>query len=233
PRFDSPSIFAAILARQRGGSFRISPVNPVPAGEQVYLRDTNLLTTTFHRAEGTLVLTDFMPCFNEGERFLSLKRICRGVEARGGPVEVECVMDPAPAYGRARTSFAEREGIVIASGGSQEVILSSTIPMTGAVQDVDGRPRFAYRFTLQPGKQEWFTLGFGERYFALGQKFPSSSDATAPTTTTSRCRSSIASMAIRVCRRNSWNTWPVSTAPVRCGSGTVPPASASWTCSAP
>src|SRR5439155_498509 len=32
--------------------------------------------------------------------------------------------------------------------------------------------------TLQPGRQEWFTLGFGERYFALGRKFPSSSDAT-------------------------------------------------------
>ena len=58
PRFDSPSIFAAILDRQRGGSFRISPVNPVPVGEQAYLHDTNLLTTTFHRPEGTLVVTD-------------------------------------------------------------------------------------------------------------------------------------------------------------------------------
>jgi GH15 family glucan-1,4-alpha-glucosidase len=178
PRFDSPSIFAAILDRQRGGSWRISPVNPNPAGDQAYIHDTNLLTTTFHRSEGALVLTDFMPCFNEGERFLSLKRICRGVEARGGPVEVECVLDPSPAYGRARTTFAEREGIVIASGGSQEVILSSTAPMRGTIEEVDGRPRFVYRFTLQPGRQEWFTLGFGERYFALGRKFPSSSDAT-------------------------------------------------------
>jgi alpha,alpha-trehalase len=178
PRFDSPSIFAAVLDRQRGGSFRISPINPNPAGEQAYIHDTNLLTTTFHRPEGALVLCDFMPCFIEGERFLSLKRICRGVEARGGPVEVECILDPAPGYGRVRTTFAEREGIVIASGGSQEVILSSTIPMNGTVEDVDGRPRFVYRFTLEPGRQVWFTLGFGERYFALGRKFPSSSDAT-------------------------------------------------------
>ena len=178
PRFDSPSIFAAIIDRQRGGSFRISPVNPVPTGEQGYVHDTNLLTTTFHRPEGTLVVTDFMPCFNEGERFLSLRRICRGVEARGGPVEVECILDPAPGYARARTSFAVREGIVIASGGSQEVVLSSTISAEGRVEEVDGRPRFVYRFTLQPGRQEWFTLGYGERYFLLGRKFPSSSDAT-------------------------------------------------------
>jgi GH15 family glucan-1,4-alpha-glucosidase len=178
PRFDSPSIFAAILDRQRGGSFRISPVNPVPTGEQAYIRDTNILTTTFHRAEGTLVVTDFMPCFIEGERFLSLKRICRGLEARGGPVEVECILDPAPAYGRARISFADREGIVIASGGSQEVILSSTMPLHGNVEVIDGRPRYVFRFTIEPGPQVWLTLGFGERYFALGRKFPSSSDAT-------------------------------------------------------
>ncbi|HEY0494028.1 MAG TPA: glycoside hydrolase family 15 protein [Candidatus Dormibacteraeota bacterium] len=178
PRFDSPSIFAGILDRQRGGTFRIGPVNPVPAGEQAYVRDTNLLTTTFHRADGTLVVTDFMPCFSEGERLISLRRICRGLEVRGGPVEVEVVLDPAPGYGRARTAFAEREGIVLASGGSQEVILSSTIPMEGTIEEVEGRPRFVYRFTLQPGKQVWFTLGFGERYFALGRKFPSSSDAT-------------------------------------------------------
>ncbi|MDQ6884424.1 MAG: glycoside hydrolase family 15 protein [Candidatus Dormibacteraeota bacterium] len=178
PRFDSPSIFAAVLDRQRGGTFRIAPVNPVPAGEQAYVRDSNLLATTFHRADGTLIVTDFMPCFMEGDRLISLRRICRGVEARGGPVEVECVLDPSPGYGRARTTFAEREGIVMASGGSQEVILSSTMPLQGTVEDVDGRPRFVFRFTLEPGRQHWFTLGFGERYFALGRNFPSSNDAT-------------------------------------------------------
>jgi len=178
PRFDSQSIFAAILDRQRGGSFRIAPANPVPAGQQAYVRDTNILTTTFDRAEGSLLLTDFMPCFNEGERFLSLRRICRGLQTRGGSVEVECCLDPAPAYGRARTSFSEREGIVIASGGSQEVILSSTIPLRGTVEEVDGRPRYVFRFTLEPDRRVWFTLGFGERYFALGRQFPSSSDAT-------------------------------------------------------
>jgi GH15 family glucan-1,4-alpha-glucosidase len=178
PRFDSPSIFAALLDRQRGGSFRIAPVNPIPIGEQAYLPDSNLLTTTFHRAEGSLVVTDFMPCFIEGERFVALKRICRGLEARGGPIEVECMIDPAPDYGRARSSFAERDGMVLVSGGSQEVILSSTLHLTGAIQIVDGRPRYSFRFTLQPGERVWFTLGYGERYFALGRKFPSSSDAT-------------------------------------------------------
>ena len=107
-RFDAPSLFASLLDAEKGGYFSLT-CRTAARPKQLYLPDTNILTTTFHRAEGTLVVTDFMPCFNEGERFLSLKRICRGLEARGGPVEVECILDPAPAYGRARTSFAERE----------------------------------------------------------------------------------------------------------------------------
>ena len=178
PRFDSRSIFAALLDRQRGGFFSLAPANPMPPGEQAYVQDTNILTTTFHRAEGTLVVTDFMPCFNEGERFVALRRICRAVEARGGPVQVECILDPAPDYGRARSDFAERDGVVLSTGGSQEVILSSTIQLHGAVREVDGRPRFVFRFELEPGRRVWFTLGYGERYFALGRQFPSSSDAT-------------------------------------------------------
>ncbi len=178
PRFDSAAIFADLLDRRRGGSFRISPLNPIPAGDQAYLHDTNLLTTTFHRAEGTLVLTDFMPCFLEGDRFVALRRICRGLEARGGPVEVECVLDPAPEYGRARGTFAERDGVVLVSGGTQEVILTSTLPLRGTVEVVEGRPRYGFRFTVEPGQPVWFTLGYGERYFALGRTFPSSSDAT-------------------------------------------------------
>jgi len=177
PRFDSPSIFAAVLDRQRGGFFSLAPANPIPAGEQAYVPDTNILTTTFHRPEGTLVLTDFMPCFAEGDRFVALRRICRSVEARGGPVEVECLLDPAPDYGRARAEFAERDGLVLVSGGAQEVILSSTLPLRGKVGPVDGRPRYVFRFTLPPGERAWFTLGYGERYFALGRQFPSSSDA--------------------------------------------------------
>ncbi len=178
PRFDSPSIFAALLDRERGGSFSLAPANPMPPGEQAYLPDTNILTTTFHRPEGTLVVTDFMPCFLEGDRFVALRRICRSVEARQGAVEVDGVLDIAPDYGRGRGSFTERDGLVLASGGSQEVILSSTLPLHGTITAVGGRPRYTLRFRLEPGQRAWFTLGYGERYFALGRQFPSSSDAT-------------------------------------------------------
>ncbi|MCG8353737.1 MAG: DUF5911 domain-containing protein, partial [Chloroflexales bacterium] len=46
PRFDSPSVFAAILDQDIGGRFRIRP-SATYATEQSYLPDTNILETVF------------------------------------------------------------------------------------------------------------------------------------------------------------------------------------------
>jgi GH15 family glucan-1,4-alpha-glucosidase len=60
PRFDSPSVFARILDRERGGSFRVS----VAGGRTVrrrYAPRTNVLETTFASDGGLATLTDLMP----------------------------------------------------------------------------------------------------------------------------------------------------------------------------
>src|ERR671914_2125620 len=60
PRFDSPSVFAAILDVKRGGSFRLCPVAPF-ASKQTYLNDTNVLSTLFATDTGQVEILDFMP----------------------------------------------------------------------------------------------------------------------------------------------------------------------------
>ena len=62
PRFDSPGVFAAILDPEKGGSFQIRPAAGFES-RQTYLPDTNILQTTFENIDGTMTLTDFMPCF--------------------------------------------------------------------------------------------------------------------------------------------------------------------------
>src|SRR5213593_5189814 len=47
PRFDSPSVFGAILDRRRGGRYRISPTVGVGTVKQLYFPDTNVLITRF------------------------------------------------------------------------------------------------------------------------------------------------------------------------------------------
>ena len=47
PDFDSPTIFAAILDDEKGGSFTICPDSENLKYKQLYLPDTNILITRF------------------------------------------------------------------------------------------------------------------------------------------------------------------------------------------
>jgi GH15 family glucan-1,4-alpha-glucosidase len=60
-RFDAPSVFAAILDRQRGGFYRIAPTDTGAQAKQLYLPDTNVLITRFLSAQGVAEVQDFMP----------------------------------------------------------------------------------------------------------------------------------------------------------------------------
>ena len=62
PRFDSPSVFGAILDDQKGGYFQIAPpLSPAPVHKQVYWPESNVLITRFLSASGVAEVVDFMP----------------------------------------------------------------------------------------------------------------------------------------------------------------------------
>jgi trehalase-like protein len=100
PRFDSPSVFAAILDEDHGGRFSIAPRRPFRS-ERAYLGDTNVLRTRFFALGGELTLTDFMPVYTTVDARShphgghELVRIAR---CERGEVELEIVFDPRPEY---------------------------------------------------------------------------------------------------------------------------------------
>src|SRR2546423_11178614 len=59
PRFDSPSLFGAILDSKSGGYWSIRPLHDSEANRR-YIEATNILETTFVGVSGQIVLTDFM-----------------------------------------------------------------------------------------------------------------------------------------------------------------------------
>src|ERR1041385_5147935 len=67
PRFDSPSVFGAILDDAKGGRCRIAPVVAATRHKQFYWPDTNVLVTRFLHADGIAELIDFMPVPQPGD----------------------------------------------------------------------------------------------------------------------------------------------------------------------
>jgi GH15 family glucan-1,4-alpha-glucosidase len=102
PRFDSPSVFGAILDIRRGGSFRILPEYKKDAFEalQYYEDQTNILVTEYKNEEGHLRITDFMPCFEVDNTIVSHGEIHRRVSVIEGNFHYKLVLDPRMDYGR-------------------------------------------------------------------------------------------------------------------------------------
>ena len=101
PRFDSPSIFAAILDPAKGGHWSIRPAHPFTV-ERSYVKHTNVLETRFSCAEGQLSLVDLMPvCSEEFKRreLVPDHEMIREVRCTSGEVEIEIEFSPRCDYG--------------------------------------------------------------------------------------------------------------------------------------
>ncbi|MFC8525921.1 glycoside hydrolase family 15 protein [Nocardia sp. NPDC057227] len=85
PRFDSPSLFAALLDAERGGSCTITadPAAGPVTTKQLYLSDTAVLITRFMTAGGVGEIADFMeplgdPVATDRHRLVRVVRVVRG-----------------------------------------------------------------------------------------------------------------------------------------------------------
>lgn len=161
PRFDSASVFAALLDPQHGGHFRIAPTTAGWSSQQQYLPDTNILETTFATAGGSATLTDFMPV-DDGDHddpdmdTRPSHEIHRIVRCLAGEVELRCDFRPALDYARAWCEVESvGRGAVQVRGGRQILTLSASIPLP--------RTPFgaAATFTLSAGESATFVLAYG------------------------------------------------------------------------
>ena len=164
PRFDSSSVFAAILDPEVGGHFRISPAGPSLETRQEYLPDTNILETTFSTATGVVSITDFMPAAEDDDNNPetppnALHEIHRIVTCISGEVDLRCDFQPRHDYARALPTFSQLRGssggAVQARGGRQTLILLASIPLPFDDRGV------GCNFTLTEGQTATFVLAYG------------------------------------------------------------------------
>ena len=129
PRFDSASVFAAILDSDKGGRFAITP-SEVYTGGQRYLPDSNVLETRFVTRTGACALTDFMPFFRRPDRsWVAHGCIIRVLRCTSGSISMRVAYEPRPDYGRSPETLWERDGTFVIKDDDYELILETTMPL--------------------------------------------------------------------------------------------------------
>jgi GH15 family glucan-1,4-alpha-glucosidase len=152
PRFDSPSIFGALVDEERGGRFLIAPAGPFRAGRS-YLGDTNVLVTRFAAPGGELELTDFMPVLEGDVERRTLHpehELLRILRCLRGELEVEIVFDPRPGYAArpVRIQSLGKLGLRVAVAGGGLLTLQSQAPLANGRATVRMRAGEELQFSL-------------------------------------------------------------------------------------
>jgi GH15 family glucan-1,4-alpha-glucosidase len=158
PRFDSGSVFAAILDQERGGTWAIRPQGTWTSTQR-YLPRTNILETTFRTPDGVVALTDFMPVGEDGWPSGPHPEIHRQVRCTRGRVAMQVVFMPRFEYG-ARTTRLEllRNGLFATDRTDQVLTLSTAKPMDWIVEQSIA----SARFTVEKGEECWMVLRYDD-----------------------------------------------------------------------
>ena len=145
PRFDSPSVFGAILDADKGGHFSVTAVEDC-ATRQLYVPDTNVLITRFLSPAGVGEVHDFMPV-GEGPQ-----RLIRRVLCVRGEMEFRLECEPRFNYGRDRHEVVVAEAGALFRSPELSLALGAPIPLTSSGTGVSAT------FTLAAGESATFVL---------------------------------------------------------------------------
>jgi GH15 family glucan-1,4-alpha-glucosidase len=164
PRFDSPSVFAALLDCRKGGRFAITPVRHHHVSTQMYLPNTAVLVTRFLSEGGVAEVADFMPISNPTVA-TDRHRLVRQVTGIRGSVRLNVRVEPRPDYGRAGYRTVVRDHGVVFEG-EPKLALSSTWPLMVDNGDVTAQ------FTIHAGEVGAMVLESGRaaRPAPIGQR---------------------------------------------------------------
>lgn len=100
PQFNSSSVFASILDREKGGIFAIKP-KYLEKTSQHYIARTNILVTRFHCLDGVFEVHDFMPRYRDDEngRMYTPPDLVRYFKHLVGNPEISIEYQPKLEYG--------------------------------------------------------------------------------------------------------------------------------------
>jgi GH15 family glucan-1,4-alpha-glucosidase len=162
PRFDSPSVFGAMLDRG-AGHFRLGPTDLQAPLTRRYEPGTNILETIWMTPTGWVVVRDALTI---GEWHPSAKHdrppadqhaehvLVRTVHCVQGEVELEMVCEPAFAYGTERPDWKGGGGAAEIAAGETALLMRSDMGVS-----LDG-PRVMARTTLRDAESGYCAISW-------------------------------------------------------------------------
>ncbi len=132
PHFDSPSVFAALLDRKKGGYFKIATTSSDVRHKQLYLTNTNVLLTRFLSESGVSEIIDCMPISDKRYH----ESIVRMVQSVRGENKFSLCCAPKFNYGRSDHQVEKREnGVVFISKGPDKQAFRLNIDVPYEIRD--------------------------------------------------------------------------------------------------
>jgi len=154
PDFDSPTIFASLLDKEKGGSFSIVPQLADCKTKQLYIPGTAILLTRFFSDDGIVEVTDYMPVKGLAEN--SICAIVRKIKTIRGKVTYKINCEPRFDYGQAEHEIdkkgKEELTFTAINDGDAMVRLIADFPLKFKGQDGYAE------VTVDQGKEGWIVL---------------------------------------------------------------------------
>ncbi|RKU53405.1 glycoside hydrolase family 15 protein [Parabacteroides sp. AF21-43] len=157
PNFDSPSIFASLLDREKGGYFGFE-VSPDYQISQSYVPHTNILSTNFVSEENEFAVVDFMPCYHlsDASNCYRPAEIYRYIRRIKGTPRFKINYEPAPDYARGKTIFnttSEYIETYSTSNSKDRQYLYSSLPLHNILEQKE----------IVLAKDEFLLLSYNEK----------------------------------------------------------------------
>jgi GH15 family glucan-1,4-alpha-glucosidase len=148
PRFDSDACFAALLGTPDNGRWLIAPAGKSRTNRR-YRPDTLILETEFATAEGSVLLTDFMPLNTKTPKII---RVVRGIE---GKVHMQTELVIRFDYGLTVPWVTRQKDALVAIAGPHLLALRTAVRMQGKGL------RSVGSFTVAAGETVDFVMEYG------------------------------------------------------------------------
>ncbi|MEU6769855.1 glycoside hydrolase family 15 protein [Streptomyces sp. NPDC046759] len=163
PRFDSPSVFGALLDREKGGHCTVRPAHRMHATKQLYLPDTAILVTRFMTEAGAGEVLDFMPV--TGTTATSRHRLVRLVRCVRGSMTFQVDIAPRFGYGRKKHQLhiTPHGAVFAAEDGTELTVHPIREPDDQRLVDVltDRDADLHLSLVLEAGQQRGLILEWG------------------------------------------------------------------------